>query len=140
MRRPVMIHIREHYERWGHPRMQQILTQGVLIREEGLIRLEYQLLPRREDEEVLNASVMKSDPYWHITRPAFGADLVTLCPGQVCRNAYAGENGYLLDAIPVDLIWEETNTGGQVRVSLRCARSDRPYRSYSLELHYTTLS
>lgn len=140
MRRPVFLHIRETFERRGAPRNHQILTQGVLIREEGLIRIEYQLAPDRAGDPPLNASVMKAEPFWHMTRPSFGADLVTLCPDQFCRNSYSGDDSYDLDVVPAELRWDEQESGGEVVLSCRMARLGHPYRSYSLHVRYTNLS
>ena len=140
MRTPVFLHIQESFYRHGYPQEHQILTQGVWIQDENLIRLEYQLLDPEQHPTPLNASVMLAEGVWHVTRPSFGADLLTLCPGKVCTNVYSGEDGYLMDVIPTQLVWEKKENGGEVLVRCRCSRDGRPYRDYELNVHYTTLS
>jgi len=140
MRQPVFVHVQETYETHHGPKNNQLLTEGVLIREPHLIRIEYRGTGEAGGGPA-QASIMKAEGFWHITRPGRGEDLITICPGGICSNSYTTDHGvYEMDVMPDTLIWEEEENGGNVQVECRLARGGRPYRSYTLSVQYTTCS
>ncbi len=134
MERKVFLYIEEQYERHGYPRHTEIMTQGRLISEDNLLRLEYAFSPENSSDRPIAASVMRVDQAWHVTRPSFGPEMLTLHPRLMTQNEYAGEDS--LTALPVELSWNDREDEGDVTVSMRVAREKRAFHPYSLSIHY----
>jgi len=134
MDRKVFLYIEEQYERHGYPRHKEIMTEGRLVKESNLLRLEYFISPDDAPDQPTPASVMKVDQAWHVTRPSFGPELLTVHPRLLTQNEYAGKGRMAVMAS--DLSWEEHGEEGDVTVALRVAWEEHPYRPYSLTIHY----